>query len=58
MDAYEFTDAMNRGEASFTDAELDGAFDFLDLMVANCNDKPSDSDYSNMLHYLHRVNVQ
>ena len=48
MDAYEFTDAMNRGEASFTDAELDGAFDFLDLMVANCNDKPSDSDYSNM----------
>lgn len=48
MNAREFTQNMNVGEDSFHNPELDHVFDFLDLMVANCNDKPSDSDYSNM----------
>lgn len=48
MDAYDFTQKMNRGEESFRNEEVASAFDFIDLMKDNCNAKPSDSDYSNM----------
>lgn len=48
MDAYDFTQKMNRGEESFRREEIASAFDFIDIMKNNCNDKPSDSDYSNM----------
>ena len=42
-----FAGKMNEGNAHFWNSQMNKAFETFDLIAANCNDKPFESDYTN-----------
>ena len=43
----EFAEEMNAGKAQFWNDKMNKAFETFDLIAANCNEKPFESDYTN-----------
>jgi raffinose/stachyose/melibiose transport system substrate-binding protein len=43
----EFAEEMNQGKTTFWNDKMDKPFETFDLIAANCNDKPFESDYTN-----------
>lgn len=47
VDIYDFVNSMNAGQGSFNNSQMEKTFETFDLIAANCNKKPMDSDYNN-----------
>ena len=47
VDPIPFADEMNAGNARFWNNQMNKAFETFDLVAANCNEKPFESDYTN-----------
>ncbi len=47
VEPIKFADEMNAGKTQFWNDKMNKAFETFDLIAANCNDKPFESDYTN-----------